>query len=72
MRSENTGKNIIKAIRVSKDHVTLSFVKRERIDNRVYKNTYDNGKYIVINYSSDPITVSGREIKGLSSEVFEG
>ncbi len=61
-----------KVINTLKQVSGASFVKRERIDNRVYKNTYDSGKYIVINYSSDPITVSGREIKGLSSEVFEG
>ena len=49
-----------------------AFVKREQISNKVFKNTYDNGKYIIINYSNDPITVSDREVKGLSSEVFEG
>lgn len=42
MRSENTGKNIIKSIRVSKDHVTLSFAKRERlqISKEAYLSSY--------------------------------
>ena len=42
MRSENTGKNIIKAIKVSKDHVTLSFAKREKlqISKEAYLSSY--------------------------------
>ena len=61
-----------KVINTLKQVSGASFVKRELIDNRVYKNSYDNGKYIVINYSANPVVVNGREVKGLSSEVFEG
>ena len=48
-----------------------SFVKREKLDKQVYKNTYDNGKYIIINYSNEDIVVDGRTVSALSSEVFE-
>ena len=59
-----------KVIDVLKQVEGSCFVKREMLSKQVYKNTYENGKSIVINYSSNPITVEGREVAAMSSEVF--
>ena len=59
-----------KVINVLKEVEGFNFVKREKISKQVYKNTYENGKCIVINYSSNPVTVDGRDIEPLSSEVY--
>lgn len=48
-----------------------TFIKREKLDKQVYKNTYDNGKYILINYSNNPVEVEGKMVPALSSEVFD-
>ena len=42
MPSANTGKNVIKAIRVYKDHVTLSFAKKQsmKISKEAYLSLY--------------------------------
>ena len=47
------------------------FLKREQVANKVYKNTYDNNKCIIINYSSNTYTFNGKDIAPLSSEVFD-
>ena len=59
-----------KVIDVLKQVEDSCFIKREVISKQVYKNTYENGKAIVINYSSNPVTVDGREISAMSSEVY--
>ena len=59
-----------KVIEVLKQVEGCCFVKRETISKQVFKNTYDNGKCIVVNYSNNPVTVDGREVKALSSEVY--
>ena len=61
-----------KVIDVLKQVEGSCFIKREMLSKQVYKNTYENGKSIVINYSSEPVTVEGREVKAMSSEVFGG
>ena len=65
MRSENTGKNIIKAIKVYKDHVTLSFAKREKlqISKEAYLSSY---LYVGKNISNQEIEKLN-EITSLSS-----
>ena len=59
-----------KVIDVLKQVEGSCFVKREMVSKQVYKNTYENGKCIVINYSSNPVTVDGKEVQALSSEVY--
>lgn len=49
----------------------LGFIKREKIAPKVYKNTYEGGKVIVVNYSSETYDYSGHNIAPLSGEVFE-
>ncbi len=60
-----------KVITVLKQVEGASFIKREQVQNKVYKNTYDNGKYIIINYSNSDLTIDGKEVKALTSEVFD-
>lgn len=59
-----------KVVKTLKQVEGSCFVKREKIDKKVFKNTYENGKSIVVNYFSESVIVDGREVKGLSSEVF--
>ena len=59
-----------KVIDVLKQVEGSCFIKREAISKQVFKNTYENGKCIVINYSSNPVTVDGREVQAMSSEVY--
>lgn len=61
----------LRVISILKQVEGASFIKRERVDKNIYKNTYDNGKYIIINYSSSPYVLNGRTVAALSSEVFD-
>ena len=47
------------------------FLKREQVASKVYKNTYDNGKFIIVNYSTNTYTINGTDVAPLSSEVFD-
>ena len=46
------------------------FIKREVLDKQVYKNTYDNNKVIIVNYSNNDYSYNGNTIPALSSGVF--
>lgn len=60
-----------KVNRVLKQVEGLGFVKREMIAPNVYKNTYENGKVIVTNYTSTDYDYNGHNVAPLSGEVFE-
>lgn len=40
-----------------------SIVQHEKIGDQIYKSTYDNGKYIIVNYNNKPVTIDGRSIE---------
>ena len=46
-----------------------TFVNREELAPNVYKNTYDNGKAIIVNYSGETYNYSGTEVPALGSVV---
>ena len=46
------------------------FIKRELLDKQVYKNTYDNNKVIIVNYSNSDYSYAGTVVPALSSGVF--
>ena len=46
------------------------FIKREVLDKQVYKNTYDNNKVIIVNYSNNDYSYNGTIVPALSSGVF--
>jgi len=50
----------------------LAFVNRELIAPSIYKNTYEDGTYIVINYSNNDYDMGDTVIKAMTSEVFKG
>ena len=60
-----------KVNRVLKQVEGLGFIKREKLTTNVYKNTYENGKVIVVNYTSTDYDYNGHNVAPLSGEVFE-
>ena len=46
------------------------FLKREKLANKVYMNTYENGKAIIVNYSDSVFTYGGKDVNALTSEVI--
>ena len=68
---ENDIKNSYdKVISVLKQVEGQRFISRIELSPKVYKNTYENGKVIIINYSSNPYSYSLKEVLPLSYEVF--
>ena len=47
------------------------FVSREKLASGVFKNVYENGKVIVVNYSISPYDYNGTQVPSLTCEVFQ-
>lgn len=59
-----------KVVKVLKQVEGSKFISREEISKNVYKNNYDNGVTIIINYSATPYIYGDKEVPAVSSEVF--
>ncbi len=59
-----------KVINVLKEVKGAKFIKRETLAPGVYKNTYDNGKTIIVNYTNNDYEYNSHTVASLSGEVF--
>lgn len=50
----------------------LTIVKHEKIADRVYKTTYENGSSIIVNYNEEEVTIGGMTIQGVSYKYVKG